>query len=270
MILNRRKTRTILNTTETTEQTASINTAALSFVLLTTDSFYIGFFGKFASRYFSFTIPNTNAATLSVEFWDGTAWAPVLDIVDQTNGFTQSGFVSWINEETWKKSEQAPITSASGTDSELYWIRIKTDTNFSAGTELQSVLNLFSDDELVRPLYPEIITDSRFLPPGRTDFLEQHQQAKARVIRRLNQKGILKDESQIIDINQVSEAAVHAFADIVLSPIATSDNLIEILNRAKANFESELTRVNLGVDLNKDGIVTENEQRVDSGRLFRR
>lgn len=269
MILNRQKTRTILNTTETTSDTATLQSGELAFVLLTSDFFHVGFKGKFGARFFDMGTANTNAATLTLEYFDGTTFQPLIDVIDQTNGFTKSGFISWLNVEDWQKNEQIPITSPDGDDIELFYIRISTDTNFSAGTTLNAVINLFSDDEAIKPLYPELISDTRFLPPNRTDFLDQHLEAKNRVVRRLNQKGIIKDESQIINVNDVSEAAAHAFADIVLSPIATSEALITIRDDARRNFESELTRVNLGIDKNRDGKVSTTEERMDSGRLFR-
>ena len=269
MILNRQKTRTILNATETTSDTATLQSGELSFVFLDSDFFYVGFKGKFGARFFDMGTANTNAATLTVEYWDGTTYQPLIDVIDQTNGMTTSGFISWLNVEDWHSKEQVPITSADGNDIELFYIRISTDTSFSAGTTLNAVVNMFSDDEAIKPLYPELISDTRFLPPNRTDFLDQHLEAKNRVVRRLNQKGIIRDESQIININDVSEAAAHAFADIVLSPIATSEALITIRDDARRNFESELTRVNLGIDKNRDGKVSTTEERKDSGRLFR-
>lgn len=270
MILNRNKTRTILDTTETTDETSSITSNALAFVFLTSQKFYVGFQGRFASRYFDMGVANTNAATLTVKYFDGSVFTAVEDLVDQTSGMTQSGFISWLNSSDWQPNEQVPVTSSTGERLKLFWIEITTDTNFSAGTTLQSVLNLFSDDQTVRALQPEIITDTRFLPPGRTDFLEQHLEAKNRVVRRLIQKRVIEVEAQIIDANAVSEAASWAFVDIVLSPVSVSDDLIILRDNARDTFEAELSRVNLNIDSSEDGIVSDSEERINGGFLFRR
>ena len=270
MILDRNKTRTILNTTETTSETGSINNSLLAFQLLGSDFFYIGFKGRFASRYFDIGTVNSNSANITVEYWNGTAWTEVEDLVDQTAGFTQSGFISWLNMTDWQPREQDPIVSDGGEVLKMFYIRLSTDTSFSVGTTLESVINLYSDDDLVRNLFPEIISDDRYLPPGRTNFLEQHFEAKNRVVRRMKQKNLIEDEAQIIDINEVAEAAAWAMIIIVLSPIATSEELSLILLRAKNNFESELSRINKNVDLNEDGVVTKGEERYTNGYIFRR
>lgn len=270
MLTNRRKIRTILNATDTTSETLSIHDSPLSFVLTTADSFYVGFHEKFSTRYFALSTVNSNSTVLSVNYWDGSAWSSVDDLIDQTSGFTKSGFVSWINEENWQKRELSPIVSNDGEENKLYWIQIKVSADLSAGTALQSVLNLFSDDESVRALYPEFITDARFLPPGRTNFLSQHLEAKNRVVRRMIQKRLIQEESQVIDINEVAEAAIHAFVDIILTPIATSDDMTLILQRARDTFESELSQVRLGLDLDKSGKVSDAERQIDFGVITRR
>lgn len=261
-MINRRVTRSILNTTETTDKTNSPTSNTLSFVFLTTDAFYVGFQGPFAARYFKMGTVNTNSATLTVKYWNGSTWANVEDLVDQTYGFTQSGFIHWQNVGDWVASEQTPVT-----DKELFWIKITTSANLSAGTTLQAVLNLFCDDALVTAYYPEIISDTRYLPSGKTDFLEQYIAAKDLVVLRLKQRQLIGDESHIIDINAVSIAAIHAFAKVLLSPIATNDETKERLNQASRDFEDEVSRLSLGVDQNKDGLVSEAEEQ-DFGSTF--
>lgn len=258
MALNRYRTRTILNSTETTADTVSLNGSALSFVFQDSDSFYVGFEHRFASRYFKMETANTNAATLSVEYWDGSAWQAVEDLIDQTNGMTQSGFIGWQNLKDWKSNELTPVD-----DKKLYWVRIQTDTTFSAGTELEAVVNLFSDDNDLRGYYPEIANDTRFFPSGRTDFLEQHRLAKEDVIRRLMQRNTIKHEGQIIDINAVNAAAVHACAYNILAPIATSEAMIQLRDQAKQRFDEEISELSLKVDTDDDGTLSEVERRED-------
>ena len=273
MVTNRRIIRTIFDDgspAETTSSTSEINASSLPFVVETSHFFYVGFHGKFAARHFQMDTVNTNSVTLTVKQFDGTSFVAVEDLVDQTSGFTQSGFISWSNEVSWVANEVVPVTSTDGEDLKMFWIQISVSSNLSAGTSLFSVLNLFSDNDAVSPLYPELISDTRFLPSGQTNFLKQHQEAKNRVVRRLNQKRVITDESQIIDVNEVSEAAVHAFADIVLSPISTSEALIIIRDDARRNFESELTRVNLGVDKNESGKVSKKERESNQGFIIRR
>lgn len=261
-MINRRVTRTIYGGVETTDKTGSINSSTLAFPLTTAQFFYVGFYGKFSARYFHLGVANTNPATLSIDYWDGSAWFPVEDKIDQTNGLTQSGFIHWNNLDDWKASAQSPIA-----DVDLYWIRISTSANLSAGTTLQAVVNLYCDNEMVRAYYPELISDTRYLPTNRTDFLEQYQAAKDLVVLRARQRKLIQDESQIIDLNDVAAASVHAAAKIILQPIATSDEMRQRLKDASDEFDNEIGQLSLSVDQNADGVVDDSE-RADIGETW--
>lgn len=253
-MLNRRVTRVVLDGTEITGDVQDPNAGAASFVLTTSSNLYVGFFGKFASRHFQLGTANTNSTTVSVKTWDGDAFIAVEDVVDQTNGFQQSGFLHWQNpdDRNWKTTTISPVD-----DVELYWAKIEVSADLSAGTTLQSCLNLFSDDDSLRVYYPELITDSRFLPDSRTSFIDQHIAAKNEVILRLKQRKVIRDEDEIIDINEVSAATVHACARIILNPI-DQDN--ELIARATAQFNNEINDLKKSADNNRDGVVSGTER----------
>jgi hypothetical protein len=254
-VIQRNTTRTILNSTETTAKTDTVNSSVLAFNLLTTDLFYIGFKKPFASRYFNLSVLNVVAATLSVKYWDGTDWESVEDLIDQTSGFTKSGFLSWQNQNDWRALKLAPIS-----DVEHFWIQISVSANLTTETALQSVSNLFCDDNLLRAYYPELVTDARYLPSGRTDFMEQMVAAKDLVVTRLKQDHLIKDESEVLDINEVAISATHATAWIILNPIARSDGEKEMRNDAFAAFNRELNKVKLSLDLNNSGVIELQEE----------
>lgn len=251
-MIHRNVTRVVFNSTEITNNTQNVVSGDEAFVITTSDFLYVGYQGKFASRHFQFGTANTNSLSLTVEYWDGDAWTDVEDVVDQTLGFTQDGFVSWQNKDDWETTTVAPAS-----DRELYYVRVSVSADASAGTTLRSVVNIFADDTSLRVYYPELVSDSRYLPVGRTNFLEQHVAAKDLVVLRLKQRRVITDESQIIDINPVSQAAVHAVADIILSPIEQDEAL---LDRVRAAFANELNQLNLGTDQDGDGISEDAER----------
>lgn len=259
-MLNRNVIRTILDSTETTKSTNTINSDALAFVIGVANTFYIGYQYKFASRYIHMGTVNTNTVTTTVEYWNGTAWTAVDDVMDQTNGFKNSGFLSWVNKSDWQVKNVSPMDS----DIELYWVKVTVSGSLSAGTTLQAVLNLYCDDGLLRAYYPELITDTRYLPSSRTDFVEQYQAAKDLVVLRLKQRRLIDHDGQVIDPNDVSIAATHAAAWIILSPIASNDAMKSMADDALDKFNHEIQSLTLGVDYNKDGIVTEAERTVMS------
>lgn len=271
-MINRNVTRTILNGVETTAKTKSLSNVPLTCALTTTTYLYLGFKQPFTTRYINLSVVNTNACTLAVSYWDGSAWTAVEDLVDETNGFTQSGFISWLNFGQWDRKSQTPIIAVGSEneaqlDLEYYWVRITTSVDMSATTAIQSVTNLFCHDTLMATYYPEILSDTRYLPSNRTDFMEQYQAAKDHVVRRMRQMGKITDEGDILDIVDVSVAAVHATAYIILNPIAKgSDELRAAANDAYKACEAELSRGTQAVDTNKDGMIVPAEK--FSGTLF--
>lgn len=271
MLLPKEITRVIYSPTDTdlTYACQDPNQVTSAFAMLDDDTqfLYLGFYGKFASRYFHMGVVNSSTnPVLVVEYWNGTDWAPVLDLHDETIGFTQSGFISWRNKDDWKPTNVDPLSDES---EKLYWVRISPTGDEIDGTPtLNAVLNLFSNDTALRRFYPELVTDSRYLPSGRTNFIEQHIAAKNRVVTKLKQRRVIEDESQIIDINEVAEAAVHACADIILSPISTDE---ELLKRIRAAFENEMNDLTKHADANKDGQVSDTErQDISFGTVVRR
>jgi hypothetical protein len=260
-MINRRVTRTILNTTETTAETGSIQGTPLTLAMTAADSFYIGFHGKFSARYFKMNTVNANSSVLTVEYWNGSSWAAVDDLIDQTSAggktLAQNGFVSWVNKTDWAKRSLTGIDS----DVELYWVKLTVSADLSASTKVEGVMNLFSDDTLLRSYYPELVSNTGYLPSGRTDLFDQHVAAKDMVVLRLKQRKIIDDESQIIDINSVALAAVHACAFLILNPIATSESSQALRDAAFKAFSEEIGQLTLDIDKDKDGVISETERK---------
>lgn len=528
-MINREVTRTILNTTETTGDTRSLQGSALAFALGGSDKFYVGFPGRFNNRFFKPGVPNTNTTVLSVKTWDGTAFVAVSDLIDETKCFSKNGWVHWENRTDWVKKKQSPVddkdlfwaefsiggggggstaatasidgaggspvqatasiddgTAGIPNDGELVTIVAGTTTyvfefdtdasvgagnfpvdigaltsaadvlealqvvmndeidsndltssfdggngtinmtagasfsgtsgnapnvtvgqtgsgfdiidfsggssgsslpadgdivniavdvsgpilvftfefddnastgptsipvnigtslqdsldnlqaaidanipsadittlgstgsilltagvnfpgisgntelqsnavgngvitvtgtdpsNFfqgglagggggglSAGTTMEAVLNLFSDDNDLRIYYPELVTDARFLPKNRTDFLEQHEAAKNEVVVRLKQRRLIMFEYQILDINSVNIAAIHACAKIIYAGMDGSEEILALMNQAKDEFDEQINQTRLNVDQNEDGVISEAEKRDVSTQTF--
>lgn len=260
-MINRRVTRVVLNTTEITDFLVNPNSPNYVAGLTTTDELFIGFHGKFASRFIQIgTVPNAASAVLSVEYWNGTTWAAVDDLLDQTSvggkPLARSGFVSWVNKPDWVASIRADIDP----DVSLFWVRLKVSADLTLNATLSSVLNTFCDDTLLRAYFPELITDSNYLPVGQENFLPQYIEAKNLVVLRLKQRKEIQHESDIIDVNDVSIAATYASAMLILQSIATSDDVEKLLAIATKGFNNELDEIDFSVDENGDGIIDDPER----------
>jgi hypothetical protein len=261
MIL-RRVTRTILNSTETTDKTQTVASSTLAFALEDTDFFYVGFREKFQARYFVMgSTVNAVDAVLTVKYWDGTQYTAVEDLIDQTSvggkTFAQSGFISFKGQSNWQKKAQTGVD-----DEELYWLELSVDATLTMGTLLQAVINLFVDNEILRAYYPELISDTRYLPASATNFLEQYVAATNLVAHKLEQKKIIKDISQIIEPNEVAVAATHAAAYIILNGIPNKDEETRKATQdAYDNFVDELSNVNFDLDFDNSGAINDDLER---------
>ena len=254
-VINRNVTRTIKNTTDTTAETRNLTGDTVAFNLSSSDEFYIGFKKPFSTRYFNLGTANATTNAVTIKYWNGTAFAAVEDVIDQTQGFTQSGFISWENISGWTAVAQTPIT-----DVELYWIELTVDVGLDAGTTLTSVNNLFCDTSTVSRYYPELISDSSYIPSSQTDFMPQLEAAKDSVVLKLKQDKVITDEAQVIDINEVAVATVHAFADIIYSPILRGTDREEELDDIREQFNDELRQAHKSFDFDESGTIEEDEK----------
>lgn len=264
-LIRRNTTRTVLSGAEKTHLTDTPSADTLAFALTTSSEFYVGFKKKFASRYFAMGVVNSVASVVTVKYWNGSSWAAVKDLIDQTVGFTKSGFISWENESDWTAKNISPITDE---DQELYWIQITVSVNLHANTTLQAVLNLFCDSDLLAQYYPELANDSRWLPEGQTDFLPQFVAAKDLIVSRLQRAKAIDDESQVLDVNAVALAAVHAAAYVIMRPISDTDEDRQSCKDAETEMNKELNLVPIMVDRDNSGTLDESEKKPD-GTYFR-
>jgi hypothetical protein len=123
----------------------SYNTASYADLssFATTSALVIGFGSRLTSINFGF-VPgklNSNAATMTLDYWNGTAWTSVGTLDDQTSlggkSFCQDGWVSW----------NAPSESIeykySFNGGPLWWFyRIKFSANLSANLYLDYILGI--------------------------------------------------------------------------------------------------------------------------------
>lgn len=266
-VLDRNVTRTVLDLAgtpvETTRETQTPASDPLAWPLTTTSKFRMGFRGPFSSRHFSFATLNTTVSSVTIQYFDGTNFVDVEDLVDQTMGLTRNGFIHWVNGNDWEMAALAPIL-----DKELFWVELTVDTNLDVGTEVESVLNLFSDEDILRRYYPELVTDTRYLPPGRTSLVEQLMIGTDEVIKRLRQDKIIENETQILaeTVNQLCIPATHFTAYAIYLPIAKDDADKQSRDEAFNAGNANLNDVKLTLDFNKSGIIEEFEE--DAGDFF--
>ena len=211
---------------------------------------------------------STNAPVISV--WYGSAWVPVVDLIDGTAAMTASGRLSWSLEifKGWD-SEQLSTTVglASTAIYNRYWMRISWPNSFTA--TLGFLGQKFSDDVLLASLYPDLMQSAILAgyKTGKTTWNDQHFMAAEAIVKDLRRRNIILKRGQIFDWTVFEDAACHKVAEIVYSAFGVpyKDHVIA----AKQRYETEMnTRVYV-VDVNGDGQLEEAEKVNKSGWMTR-
>ena len=236
------------------------DSASLTFVAAE-DSIYVGFYKPINVFYAEFTTPNTNAATLAVKYWNGSAFTAVDGLHDDTDGFTRSAFVKWDrNQENASEVQDEATTTINSTV--LYWYKI--DLSVDSSAMVIAGLNIvFSDDQ---DLKREVYEVSKFLPVGVTTHILSHVSARDEIIQNLNIIGKIKKDTDtgwlenitafdLLDISEVKLASTY----LTLSKImfASSDEIDDIYSVKAGKYEdlakNIINNIRLKTDYDDDG-----------------
>lgn len=243
------------------------------------DYIYIGSELPFNHRWFEFSVPNTQVGRkISIDLWDADEWVAAVDIVDQTEGFTKSGIISWMTDkdESWAQDD-----TVDANDNEeiiglgdlkifnLYWARIKFDGDLDATTSLKYVGHKFSDETDLAGVYPELATQNARdnFQKNKTDWKEQEFIAAQEIIRELKRSGVVVSGDQILSWEQFIMPSVHKVAEIIWR--AYGDDFIDDRQRSHDDFKEAMDQEILHLDRNRNARVDSNERWRPVGRLHR-
>lgn len=252
-------------------------TDSKSFTLVAAqDYLYIGGRLPFNNLYFKFSTPNVNAATLEVEYWDGTSWIECVDVVDRTSGFTKSGNIQWTPNKRygWEREstnyEGEQVTGLTGiVIYDLFWMRIKSSANMSAAV-INWIGNIFCNDNDLYAEYPDLKKPEiiEAFSKGKINWEDQRYLASQQIIKDLIQKQIIVDKGQILDWQKYTRACVSATAELIYSNFGPGPGEA-MMARAAKNYEQRLSQSIYSVDNNMDAIEDLNESTRRQGFMSR-
>jgi len=226
------------------------------------DFIYLGRRHAFNNVYLSVATGNTAGSKLKLEAWDGRAWVEVESVLDETDAFKQSGFICWPEGDEnyrWQIEDSDKIAGleTAGIKTEMFWLRLSVDVAASAGTALQAVKTLFSDDRLMQTIHPEIMN---YLPAGQSNFLPQHELAKDALVTQLRIKGLISYEEQIRNPDDWVLPATYKCIELILAPIPGDERLDRVKKEMALNASSSLVMASATLDSDKSEHVEPKEQ----------
>jgi len=191
-----------------------------SVTLTTADKLYIGYQKMIRSVFFLINTPSTGSRKIKVEFFDGSSWVEAYS-VDDTKGFTRSGFISW--DLPLDDAEKVTVNSE-----ELWWVRLSVTVNTSA-VALQAVSGVFSDDAELKKEFPRIM-DTGFLL-GQTSHALIHEATRDEIVQKFRNKGVRSKFADkyrrltfwdLMDFQELKQGATLLALSKILSNVADS------------------------------------------------
>ena len=244
------------------------------------DYLYIASERPFNSRYISLSVPNDVAVTMKVEIWNGSSWFEPVDLVDDTKGFTQSGYIRFNldpdgSNATWKREANSKDVVGVGAQADvfkMYWMRISFDLDLLSTTALAHIGSLFSSDADLFGYYPDLRNTDLMnaWETGKSTWTEQGLAAASEIIRKLRQEGQLKDFDGfgIMEPDLFNEASIHKTAQIIYGGMGVQA-FGESALAAFREYKEAIDIVFNVIDLSGDGTIQESEKNHMTGFFTR-
>jgi hypothetical protein len=240
------------------------------------DALYIGSKAPFNSFYAKLGVVSTTSPnTMTVKYWDGDVWMDVVETIDETAGFTASGYVTFVpdKDELWQmESTNYDSDQITGLTSvkiyDRYWIKLTFSANFSATTRLDWMGRKFSDDTDLGYEFPDLVTTETKTGLGFANGYEAiHIKAAEMVVQDLIKKKVIFDKGQILDREVFKNASVQKVAELIFN--MRGDDYIDQRNDARQEYQHRLeTSIGL-IDQNLNAIEDIKERVNRSGWLER-
>jgi len=225
------------------------------------DYIYIGHKNSFCNRYIQMgSTVNSVTTTLKVEYYNTSgSWEEVEDLIDETNAFSESGFIQWrLPDRDWDLTKVNSLPDIDDSDG-YFWIRISTNDTMTVGTEIATLSLIWSTDETIAVIFPDI-TGTQFLPTGETNYYKQHELGMEMVASDLNRRGVIAYKEQIKYIEHVSLAAAYKTLDVIMSAMPGNEEFERLKSDFRAKYEIEVNkRFKQGIDINRDENVSKQE-----------
>lgn len=225
------------------------------------DYIYIGSPIPFLNRYFHISTANDQAATLTVEIWNGSTWNSAVDVIDDTDSagvsLATSGVVQWTTDRdtSWAligTTEDIPTLSTLRVYN-MHWARLNFSADLKATTAFNYLGWKFSSDADLAAIYPDLALAATLdaFSSGKTNWNDQHILAAEILIADLIRQHYINSGNQIFAYEQFNFAAIHKVAEIIFD--AFGDNYADQKVSAMKNYKLHLNQGVFVIDRNQDG-----------------
>lgn len=240
--------------------------------IATQDKIFIGSRLPFNHFYAKLAVLNATPAVMKVRYFS-TAWNDVAELIDETNGFQASGFVTFVPNRNAAWCMMTESKQVAGLEStliyDLYWLEVSFDVDLDVGTALNWIGELFSDDLDLGSEFPDLLKAAvkTAYKTGKTDWEEQHARAAEIIIEDLVSKAVINDGSQILIRTDYKNAAICKVAEIIYN--AFGDDYTDQKKSARMEYDKRIDKRIHRVDQNSNGAEEVEERKSSTGWLSR-
>lgn len=195
-------------------QNDSIN---LDLSLATTEYIYIGQYFAFNNFFIHLDTANATASSLTLEYWDGSSWREMVDVLDGTKTgnvtLAKSGVIQFApnklynwNRITDTSESYAPTEMQSLQIYNLIWLRFKPTVDIDASTDAISISYAFTSSQQLNLHDIEINNYYDRFAIGKTDWNKEIITSSRYLVSDLKRKNIVQDHAQLLMFDDVSLA----------------------------------------------------------------
>lgn len=226
---------------------------------------YIGFRKPINAVYVEMEVANTAVTSLGLEYYNGTTYASVSGLFDETSGLTRSGFIRWDREQTDQAAVEVDSQSA-------YWYRVQPTVSVDNTTSFNGINIVFADDQDLKREYFEI-TSSDFYPTGQSSHILTHESVRDDIVEGIRNDGRYKlnlgtgnfkdiEAFDLLEVEQVRQAAKYLALSKILDNASqdVTDIYMEKAKRYHGKYLEAIDKYFLSIDYDDDGIEDKQEQ----------
>jgi hypothetical protein len=242
--------------------------ATVTLALSSTKFLYIAQKCPFTSLFFYKNTSNVVVSSLKIEYWDGTQWREVADLLDDTSvagaPLSRSGVVKcYLDDDySWQKvydtsDYSAPSELQTLKIYEMYWLRISSLDALTAGANAKQIAYTFTSTQELNNYDVEISGYYESFETGKLDWIKEIITASKLTLMEMKRRGLATHNGQLLELDDFNIPASYKALELIYSNLGPS--YVEKRKWASEEFAKSLNVQRPVIDTNKDGKITGDE-----------
>lgn len=225
------------------------------------------------------TVSATTSAISAVDYWTGNNWEVGVDILDETSvggvSVARSGTVRFSPDRLIGRWDSILDTGETNAPPELsgtriynmYWIRIKWDSDLSPGTILDRISYRFASNEQLSGIDSGINEYLDAWSSGKTNWNEQLLLGSDHLVFDMKARGLLQHPGQLLRHEDISFATAYRTLALIYARLGEGFEAQRVA--ALDEYNGILSSQVFTIDVDGDGVTDEAEISKSHGRLVR-